>query len=376
MKITNHKRRKGYFHYQKEILNTISEPASFINHKFNYVFVNTAFNLFYNVETSEIIGKTAEDLWGKKTFKKAIKPSMEKCLKGESVRIQFEGEIPNGPYKILELNFYPHRKSNGTIDGIISTSKDITEQKKAEKELRQNEARLKELNTTKDKLFSIIGHDLKGPLNNILGFSELIEEGYDNLTCEQVKKYNRLIYKLSKNVSELLENLLTWSRAQRDKLVYNPQNISLRFVVERCFGLLENHAENKQIKLVNEVPSDTLVFADEEMVTTVIRNLVSNAVKFTKSGGTITILAKNIDGAVITEVRDTGVGIPKERMKQLFKPDVNHSGVGTDGEKGTGLGLIICKDFVEKNEGEIWVNSTPDEGTSFYILLPTNKTEE
>jgi signal transduction histidine kinase len=140
--------------------------------------------------------------------------------------------------------------------------------------------------------------------------------------------------------------------------------------------LLENHAENKQIKLANEVPSDTLVFADEEMVTTVIRNLVSNAVKFTKSGGTITILAKIIDGAVITEVRDTGVGIPKERMKQLFKPDVNHSGVGTDGEKGTGLGLIICKDFVEKNEGEIWVNSTPDEGTSFYILLPTNKTEE
>ena len=376
MKITNHKRRKGYFHYQKEILNTISEPASFINSKLKYVFVNTAFNNFYNIETSEIIGKTVADLWGQEKFNKAIKSPMEKCLKGESVCLHYEGEIPGGLYKILELNFYPHHQSNGKIDGIIATSKDITEQKQAEKALKQSEARLKELNTTKDKLFSIIGHDLKGPLNNILGFSELINEGYEDLSGEQIRKYNRLIYTLSKNVSELLENLLTWSRAQRDKLIHSPQNISLRFIVERCFGLLENQAENKKIRLENQVPSDTVIFADEEMITTVIRNLVSNAVKFTKAGGTITLLSKNIDGAVITEVRDTGIGIQKNRIKLLFKPDVNHTNVGTDGEKGTGLGLIICKDFVEKNEGEIWVNSTPDKGTSFYVLLPSGKNVE
>ena len=367
------KRRKGYFHYQKEILNTISEPASFINRKYSYVFVNTAFNKFYSVETAEIIGKTVEDLWGKKTFKKKIKPSMENCLNGESVFIQYEGKIPNGPYKILELNFYPHRRSNGRIDGIIATSKDITEQKKAEKALKQSEARLKELNTTKDKLFSIIGHDLKGPLNNILGFSELIEEGYESLSGEQIQKYNQLIYKLSKNVSELLENLLTWSRAQRQKLVNSPQNISLRFIVERCFNLLENHAEQKQISLENKVPSETIIFADEEMITTVIRNLVSNAIKFTKSGGRITISAKQTDGSVVTEIRDTGIGIQKKKIKDLFKPDVNHSSIGTDGEKGTGLGLLICKDFVEKSNGEIWVDSIPDGGTSFYIALPAEK---
>jgi len=361
MKHANHKRRKGYFHYQKEILNTISEPASFINRKYSYVFVNTAFNKFYSVETAEIIGNTVEDLWGKKTFEKEIKPSMEKCLNGESVFIQYEGKIPNGPFKFLELNFYPHRKSNGRIDGIIATSKDITEQKKAEKALKQSEARLKELNTT------------KGPLNNILGFSELIEEGHENLSGEQIQKYNQLIYKLSKNVSELLENLLTWSRAQRQKLVNSPQNISLRFMVERCFNLLENHAEQKQISLENKVPSETIIFADEEMITTVIRNLVSNAIKFTKSGGRIAILAKQTDGSVVTEISDTGIGIQKEKIKDLFKPDVNHSGIGTDGEKGTGLGLIICKDFVEKSSGEIRVDSTPDSGTSFYITLPAEK---
>lgn len=372
-KNSNNKRRKGYFHYQKEILNTISEPASFINGKYSYVFVNTAFNKFYNIETSKIIGKTVEDLWGPVTFKKEIKPSMEKCLQGNSVFLQYEGEIPNGPYKILELNFYPHRKSNGRIDGIIATSKDITEQKKAEKALKQSEARLKELNTTKDKLFSIIGHDLKGPLNNILGFSELIDEGYEHLSREQIQKYNGLIYKLSKNVSELLENLLTWSRAQRQKLVNSPQNISLRFMVERCFNLLENHADHKQILLENNVPSEAVIFADEEMITTVIRNLISNSIKFTKSGGKISISAEQNNGSVITEISDTGIGIQKDKIKNLFKPDVNHSSIGTDGEKGTGLGLIICKDFVEKNYGKIWVESIPESGTSFFIALPDEK---
>jgi PAS domain S-box-containing protein len=370
----NSKRRIGYFHYQKEILNTISEPATFINRRYAYVFVNTAFNKFYNVETKEIIGKTIRDLWGKKIFDKEFKPSIEKCLaSGNPVFIQYEGPIPNGSYKIIELNFYPHRKSNGKIDGIISTSKDITEQKKAEKALKQSEARLKELNTTKDKLFSIIGHDLKGPFNNILGFSELIVEGYENLEPEEIQKYNQLIYQLSKNVSELLENLLTWSRAQRQKLVVTPQNISLRFIVERCFNLLDHNAGHKQISLNNEIPSETIIYADEEMITTVIRNLISNSIKFTKSGGKITAGAKRIDGAVTIEISDTGVGINKEKIRNLFKPDVNHTNLGTDGEKGTGLGLLICKDFVEKNKGEINVESTPEEGTSFFIKLPAEK---
>lgn len=370
----NNKKRKGYFHYQKEILNTISEPATFINRRYSYVFVNTAFNKFYNVETKEIIGKTIRDLWGKKNFDKEIKPSMEKCLaSGNPVFIQYEGPIPNGSYKIIELNFYPHRKSNGKIDGIISTSKDITEQKKAEKGLKQSEARLKELNTTKDKLFSIIGHDLKGPFNNILGFSEIIVEGYENLAPEEIKKYNQLIYQLSKNVSELLENLLTWSRAQRQKMVVTPQNISLRFIVERCFNLLDHNAGHKQISLNNEIPSETIIYADEEMITTVLRNLISNSIKFTKNGGSITALANNNDELVTIEIKDTGIGIKKEKIKKLFEPDVNHTNLGTDGEKGTGLGLLICKDFVEKNKGEINVESSPNEGTSIFITLPAGQ---
>lgn len=370
---TNNKRKNRYYHYQKEILDTISEPASFIDKNYKYIFVNSAFNTFYGIETVEIIGKTGKKIWGEEDFEKIIKPQMDKCLKGESVFIQYEGKIPTGEYKILELNFYPHRKSNKRIDGIIATAKDITDQKKAEKDLKESEARLKELNATKDKLFSIIGHDLKGPLNNILGFSELIEQGYDKYSAKELRRYNKMIYQLSLTVSNLLENLLTWSRAQREKIVVTPINISLRFIVDRCYNLVDQTASHKEIRLKNNIPSDTVIFADEEMITTVVRNLVSNAIKFTPRSGTITTSSEINKTNVIISIKDTGVGIPKKNMPFLFQPDENHTNLGTEGEKGTGLGLIICKDFVEKNGGQIWVESEPGSGSTFYISLPGEK---
>ena len=373
MRAPSKKRKNRYFHYQKEILNTISEPASFINRNYRYVFVNSAFNTFYNKETSEIIGKTGADIFGKDDFESKIKPQLNNCLAGEPVFMQYEGELPGGEFKILKLNFYPHLKSTGKIDGIISTSTDITDQKRAENALRENEARLKELNATKDKLFSIIGHDLKGPLNNILGFSELIEEGYDKHSPEDIRHYNKLIYRLSLTVSELLENLLTWSRAQRQKISVTPQNIALSYIIAKCFSVLEQNAIKKQIRLKNSVPPETIIFADEEMITTVIRNLISNAIKFTNRGGTITISTKNKNKRVLIEISDTGIGISEHQLSHLFEPDENHTNLGTEGEKGTGLGLIICKDFIEKNNGKLSVSSKPGQGSVFSVSLPAKQ---
>lgn len=367
------KNKTRYFHYQKEILNTISEPASFTDKKHKYVFVNSAFNRLYGKETDEVIGFTVGELWNSEDYAKKIRPAMEKCMAGKPMFILYEGKIPNDENKILEMNFYPHRNGNGEIDGVISTAKDVTEHKKAERALKDSEARLKDLNATKDKLFSIIGHDLKGPLNNILGFSQLIDQQFENYSSDEIRHYNKLIYQLSQSVSELLENLLTWSRAQRNIISVAPQNVAIYFTVEKCFGLLIQNAIHKEIRLKNNVPPDTVVYADEAMITTVIRNLLSNAIKFTHRGGTISVAAKPTGKTVQIEIKDTGVGISSDKIPQLFRPDENQSSIGTEGEKGTGLGLIICKDFIEKNKGKIWVESEEFAGTKFFISLPGKK---
>ncbi len=370
MKRTEKNQKNRYFHYQKEILNTISEPATFIDRKYRYIFVNSAFNKFYNRETKDIIGKTVECIWKDTIFGNHIKTGIEMCLEGQPVSVQFEGFIPGGGFKILEMNYYPHFNAAGNVDGVISTSKDITEQKKIELCLKDNESRLKELNATKDKLFSIIGHDLQGPLSNIIGFSELIDKGYDHYSGEEIRKYNKIIYQLSQSVSELLENLLTWSRSQRNLINLTPRKVSMQLIIEKCYSLLIHNISHKQIVFVNNIPADTLVYADEEMITIVVRNLISNAVKFTHRGGTITLLSSIQEETVVFGIKDTGIGIPEEKLSQIFKASNNHTNSGTEGETGTGLGLIICKDFVERNGGEIWIESKTGEGSTFYFSLP------
>ncbi|MFW6289791.1 MAG: PAS domain-containing sensor histidine kinase [Mariniphaga sp.] len=367
-KAKNQKNR--YFHYQKEILNTISEPATFIDKKYKYVFVNSAFNKFYKWETKDLVGKTVDFIWENSSFGNQLKVSISKCLEGQNVTTQFEGMIPGGAFRILEMHFYPHLDKAGKIDGVISTSKDVTEHKQAEQNLKESEASLKELNATKDKLFSVIGHDLQGPLSNIIGFSELIDKGYNQYSEEEIRNYNKIIYQLSQSVSELLENLLTWSRSQRNRINIFSQQISMQLIIDKCHNLLIHNITHKQITFVNNIPPDTSVFADEEMITIVMRNLMSNAIKFTHRGGSISIFATPSAETITIGIRDTGIGIPSEKIDHIFKASSNHANTGTEGETGTGLGLIICKDFIEKNGGEIWAESCPGKGSVFYFSLP------
>ncbi len=370
MKSNGKNQKNRYFHYQKEILNTISEPATFINKKLKYIFVNSAFNTFYKWETKDIVGKTVDFIWGDSPFGNQMKESIARCLEGVNVTLQFEGIIPGGEFRILEMHYYPHLDKEGKIDGVISTSKDVTEHKKAEQSLKESEARLKELNAEKDKLFSVIGHDLQGPLSNIIGFSELIEKGYNQYTEEEIRKYNKIIYQLSQSVSELLENLLTWARSQRNRINLFPQQLSMQLIIEKCHNLLIHNLSHKQINFINEVPADTSVFADEEMITIVMRNLISNAIKFTHRGGTISLFATRSEETVTIGIKDTGIGIPSEMVGNIFKASSSHAKSGTEGEAGTGLGLIICKDFIEKNDGKIWAESSPGKGSVFCFSLP------
>ena len=237
-------------------------------------------------------------------------------------------------------------------------------------ENRNNE--LTQINAAKDKFFSIIGHDLKVPFNSIIGFSELLKEQINKKNYDSSEEYAGIIHDSSKKVSLLLGNLLEWSRTQTREIPFNPKSLDLVKEINVVKELLNETANQKSITIEIEIEETLLVFADKDMINTVLRNLISNAIKFTDTGGRITISAQKVKNYIIVKIADTGIGMPKERLEKLFTLSSNYSTSGTQNEKGTGLGLILCKEFVEKNKGKIWVESILEIGSSFYFSLPTN----
>lgn len=249
----------------------------------------------------------------------------------------------------------------------LKKSRDIiTEQNE---QLAIQNIKLRELNATRDKFFSIIAHDLKNPFSTLIFLSELLANEMKNYSFDEIEKYAQMVYQASKQGFNLLENLLEWSRSQTGVMTFHPENVSLRRIIAQNTGALESRAKNKQITIQFEIPEDTFVFADVEMTATIIRNLVSNALKFTERGGAVNICAKDTRNSIEITVSDTGVGIKEEDIPKLFRIDIHHSTSGTARERGTGLGLILCKEFVEKHDGKIWVDSEVGKGTRFTFTL-------
>ncbi len=232
---------------------------------------------------------------------------------------------------------------------------------------------LARLNADKDRLFSIVAHDLRGPFQPVLGFSKLLPRLVEQPDIEQeaLVETAQSIYRSANNVHNLLENLLQWARTQLGHIEYQPETLELHQLVEKTFQLLSDVAANKNIHLSHTIPPDTLVYADENMLEAVIRNLTSNALKFTPSGGQVTISTRPAGPAYLEiSVADTGVGIEPEDLDKLFQVSTIHSTKGTDKEQGTGLGLIICQEMVEKNAGRIWIESEVGQGTTVKFTIP------
>ena len=251
----------------------------------------------------------------------------------------------------------------------IEIATDITEQKKTEEAL-------KESNKTKDKFFSIIAHDLRGPLGNITALSEMmVNKDIGKCNPESVKKMFEMIHKSSERTFGLLENLLEWSRIQTGRIVFNPVKINSQDLIEEAIAVAEINASKKNIQISVITDKYFVVYADVHMISTVIRNLLSNAIKFTPDGGSVKVnctRALNEKGEKIIKivVSDTGIGMRPENINNLFKIEESKSSPGTAGEKGSGLGLILCKEFVEKHGGKIWVESEIDKGSTFYFTIP------
>jgi two-component system sensor histidine kinase/response regulator len=265
------------------------------------------------------------------------------------------------------------KDENGAVKGLLSSASDITERNLAEEKLKENETRLRELNATKDKFFSIIAHDLKSPFNSIIGLSDLLADKMRRKDYDGIEEYASIIQNSSWRAMDLLTNLIVWSRLQTGRMVFKPELVDIVSLIIEVTELSKDSARQKSITILREEPPYFNIFADKAMISTILRNLISNAIKFTNTGGKIVISAvQNNKDAIIT-VSDNGIGISKDVIEKLFLIEESVSTPGTQNEQGTGLGLILCKEFVLKHGGKIWVESEPGKGSSFIFTLPVKE---
>ncbi|MCB9211553.1 MAG: HAMP domain-containing histidine kinase [Ignavibacteriales bacterium] len=263
-------------------------------------------------------------------------------------------------YEITDYNF---------IETFVKQAGIILQIKQVEKALKESEQKLKKLNSTKDKLFSIIAHDLRSPFNAILGYSKLLKDECSSCPNDNINNINSL-YKSVNMTKELLENLLLWANSQSEEIKFEQKSLSLESLIKQSINVVEQSANQKKIALNYFIEKKINVFVDEEMIGTILRNLLSNAIKFTHANGNVNIKVDCNDKFAQISISDSGIGMNKEVINNLFRLDKKASTLGTENEKGSGLGLILCKEFVEKHGGKIWAKSESDMGSTFSFTLP------
>jgi PAS domain S-box-containing protein len=267
----------------------------------------------------------------------------------------------------------PVRDLKGDVIGLAGFNRDITERKKTEEEIKLKNELLETLNIEKDKFFSIIAHDLRGPLSAFVAATRILEEDIQNMTFEEIRDITISMKTDAANVYQLLENLLEWSRLQRGVMEFHPVNLNLFKVINVSLESVSSLANNKGILIEVSVNDELEINADNHMLSTVVRNMVSNAVKFTPAGGRVTVSAKHKDSNIEISVTDTGIGMTQDMINKLFLMNEKTGRNGTDGEPSSGLGLLLCKDFVGKHGGIIKVESEEGRGSTFSFTMPSAK---
>jgi PAS domain S-box-containing protein len=285
--------------------------------------------------------------------------SGDSSLSIEHRTLRFDGEIR---YILARFVFQKDEKGNTILS--YGVNQDITTMKKAEIELR-------ELIAAKDKFFSILAHDLRSPLSSFVGATEMLFEDIMTMEKVEVKKIIERMKISATNIYNLLENLLEWSRLMRNQVNYSPEKFNLKNKIKACTGILSENSGKKRIEIEISIPDDIEVIADKHMFDSIIRNLVSNAIKFTPLGGKVTIrINHESNQSIKISISDTGIGIPTELKSKLFILNEMTSRAGTEGESSSGLGLVLCKEFIVKHGGKIWVESEVDKGSTFSFTIP------
>jgi PAS domain S-box-containing protein len=340
-----------------------------------YITCNKQFEKFFGAKEEEIIGKTDYDFVDKELadfFRENDKKAM--ALFGPSVNEEWITFAVGGDRILLETIKVPMTDSEGNLIGVLGIGRDITHRKMAEEEIKLKNDQLLQSQADREKMFSIIVHDLKTPFNSFLGMTQLLSEELDSFSKDEIREMASVMKTSAENLYALLENLLLWAKSERGMVPFSPALIELLPVVNEGAGIMDEPTKNKGVAIEIDVNKDIVVLADNNILMTIIRNLVSNAVKFTQTGGRVFIKAKCIDDlSVEISVEDTGIGMSRDILDNLFKPGSHTGRKGTEGESTSGLGLIVCNDFVKKLGGKLEVESEEGKGSRFFFSLPAQR---
>jgi signal transduction histidine kinase len=323
-------------------------------------------NLF--MDSRQFKGHSVNAVFPKEIADKILLTILKALQTGEVETFEFklESGIPDEP------KFFEARFVISEYEKVIMILRDITLQKLSEIQVQKFTEELKRLNSTKDKFFSIISHDLRSPINGLLGYAEILSNELDTLDKDEIREFAMNIVEISKTTNSLLTNILDWSRVQSGRVSFQPEMIDVWKSADRIFNLLNPSASNKNISLVNTVNKDTYIYADENMIHSILINLTGNAIKFTNRGGFVRLACEEKDDHFHFTVTDNGIGISKQNIEKLLQPEIIFSSNGTAKEKGTGLGLLLCKEFIEKHSGKIWIESEEGRGTTFNFTIAKN----
>jgi len=366
----------------KDLIESIPSGIAIIqNNKFT--FLNPAAQKIFGLNTSfQFIGKSTAKIihpQSKMLFSKKIKSVLSKhydeVFEEKLLRIDgspFDAEITlsprlfhSSPAVLLIINDVSRRKKNEE-----DLRKSEEKFRILARDLSENENSLKDLVATKDKFFSIIAHDLRSPFNSILGFIDLIQNQYDDIDDSEIKNYLQLIYDDTQRTLKLLDNLLEWAKIQTGKISFQPENQRLLPIIENIEETLKSALNIKQLMLYYNISDQMEVFADTNMLTSILRNLITNSIKYSQPGGKITIDAESKKDWIVFSISDTGTGMDEETRKNLFVINGQVSAPGTANETGSGLGLILCKEFIEKHNGTIGIESFKGKGTKIVFKIP------
>jgi PAS domain S-box-containing protein len=336
----------------------------------NIEWVNKALTNVYGYQPPEIVGMNLADF----STNIHIKEYMDDCIRYKRT-FTYETYASNkGGEKFWTQTTITPIIENDEISRLVAIDTDISRIKEIEAELRTQKENLEHLNAMKDKFFTIIAHDMKNPFASLISITGSLAESYEGMSKEEVKFYLKRISKSANLLHNLLDNLLQWATSQTGNIDYNPEHLEINEILHSIGILMKINADKKDITIHHDQHQKLSVFADKNMLLTILRNLVSNAIKYSETGSIVNLSAVlSSENEVMVSVEDQGIGLSNEDIGKLFRIDVKTKSIGTSKEKGTGLGLILCKEFVERNGGQIWVESQPNKGSTFKFTLPVRQ---